>query len=256
MTRIICISNEKGGVAKTTTAVNVAHAMTMLGKRVLLIDFDPQGSATLALGMEQSPATYDLLVDGEPLKKLVVQARDKLDLLASDYSLAEARDIVTAQYNSADPERRRRAAEKLKKALSRQLRVYDYVLIDCSPSLSVLNLNALMAADELLVPVSADFLSAAGTNQHLETLELIENLGGSVELTYIVPTRYDGRTNRARRIVEILKETFGGLVTDPIRTNTHLGESALYGQTIFEHRPNSNGAADYMALAKVVVGNE
>lgn len=243
----IVVSNEKGGVGKSTTAVNLAHALTLRGRSVLLIDFDPQGSASRHLRHDPTPATRKMLLGDDSPKKLAVEVRPNLHLLSSNIELADVRDYL-AMKMGRDPDGARLAFKHCLKGL----RGYDYIVTDCSPAVDILTINAMMAGDRLLVPVSADYLSAVGTDQHLQTLQLVEELGGKIELSYIVPTRFDGRTKRARRILELLQEAFDDLVTDPIRANTSIAEAAHYGKTIFEHAPNSNGAADYAALAETV----
>lgn len=241
------VSNEKGGVGKSTTAVNLAHGLALLGKKVLLIDLDPQGSATRHLGRKPSPATRQLLLGGESVSKLAETVRPNLDLISSNIELADVRDYLSIKMGRT-PQAARTALRDSLRGLER----YDYLITDCSPSVDILTLNAMMAGDQLLVPVSADFLSAVGTEQHLQTLELAEEMGSTIELAYIVPTRYDGRTKRAQRILEILQQTFGEIVTHPIRTNTAVAEAPHFGQTIFEHAPNSHGAADYQKLVEVI----
>ncbi len=248
MSKHIVVSNEKGGVGKSTTAVNLAHGLSLRGRSVLLIDFDPQGSASRHLRHEPTPATRKMILGDESPKRLAVEVRPNLHLLSSNVELADVRDYL-AMKMGRDPESARGA---LAQALD-GLRGYDYIVTDCSPAVDVLTINAMMAGDELLVPVSADFLSAVGTEQHLQTLKLVEELGSDIELGYIVPTRFDGRTKRARRILELLQDAFGEeLVTNPIRVNTSIAEAAHFGKTIFEHAPNSNGAADYAALVETV----
>ena len=249
MVRILAIANQKGGVGKTTTAVNLAHGLARYNKRVLLIDLDHQGSAALALGIEPAPATYRLLLSREPLTKLIVPARDNLDFLASDNSLADVRDWIGMK-SMRDS---RGALGRLRDAVQGEIGRYDFVLIDCGPGLDMLTLNALMLAGEVLIPVSMDFLSAAGTRQHLQTLDEMQQAGGSAELRFVVPTRYDGRLNRAKKYLALLQQTFGDLVTQPIRNNTRLAEAPDYGRTIFEHDPKSLGAQDYDALGRSVL---
>lgn len=252
MTRIIAISNQKGGTGKTITAVNLAHALARSGQRVLLVDFDSQGSAALALGFDPSPATYRLIMQGQALPDLVVTARPGLDLLPSDTSLADVRDFLGVKSTRGGKD----ALQALASALQDHLHIYDYVLIDCAPGLDLLTLNVLMVAGEILIPVSMDFLSAAGVNQYLQTVDDMQVAGSKAELRYVVPTRYDGRLNRVQKILAILQRTFGDLVTTPIRNNTRLGEAPHYGQTIFEHDPAALGAADYSALCERVKADE
>lgn len=205
MTRIIAVANAKGGTGKTTTAVNLAHGLALQGQRVLLVDLDSQGSASLALGLERAAALHRLLVADDPLPGLVVAARKHLDMLRSNDTTADVRDWLGVKA-ARDA---RAALNALGRALGDHVAAYDFVVIDCAPALDILTLNALMAAREVLVPVSVDFLSAAGTRQHIETLDGLRDMGGKAELRFVVPTFYDGRLIRAREILETLQRAFG-----------------------------------------------
>jgi len=203
----------------------------------------------LALGIEPGPATQRLLLAREALPEVVVSGRENLDVLTSDDTLADVRDWLAVR-SARDA---RTALRALSHALKGHIDVYDFVIVDCGPGLNILTLNALMLSDSVLVPVSVDYLSAAGTQQHLETLEGLREVSGKAELRYVVPTFFDSRLNRAREILEILKQTFGPLVTDPIRTNTRLAEAPHQGQSIFEYDPRALGAEDYEQLVQRIL---
>jgi chromosome partitioning protein len=243
---VIAIANQKGGVAKTTTAVNLAAGLARLNYPTLLIDFDSQASAALALGLDPAPATRRLLLGGETLAGLVIEARAALAVLRSDESLADVRDWLALKVV-----RQRGAMEALGVALAGHR--YRFVVIDCGPGLDILTLNALVASEVVLMPVRVDFLSAAGTAQHLETIDGIQQVGSRTELRYVVPTFFDRRTRRSGEILDLLIETFGPLVTDPIRDNTRLAEAPHEGRTIWEHDPKSAGAEDYDKLVRRVL---
>jgi len=246
---VITVCNAKGGVGKTTTAYNLASRLAHKRGRTLLIDLDSQASAGLALGLEPAPATYRLLLAGDPLPDLVTEARPGLDILRSDDTLADLRDwlAVRSARNAGS------ALNALSKVLKPHLQSYAFTVIDSGPGLDILTLNGLMVATDVLVPVSVDFLSAAGTRQHLDTLDGLRKLGGTARLSWIVPTFCDLRLLRAREILEMLERTFGELVTEPIRTNTRLAEAPHLGLTIWEHDPKAIGAEDYDKLVRRVL---
>lgn len=249
MTTIGAIANNKGGTGKTTTTANLGHGLSRSGKRVLLIDFDSQGSLSLALGLDPAPSTQRLLLANDPLESVIISARPGLDLVRSNDTLADVRDWLAVK-SGRDA---RSALRSLAAALAGNVEGYDFVLIDCGPGLDILTLNALMVAQWVLVPVSVDYLSAAGTAQHVDTIDSLRDVGGRAELKFIVPTFYDKRTNRSREILDLLTRTFGPLVTNPIRQNTRLAEAPHNGQTIFELDPVAAGAEDYNDLVKRVI---
>lgn len=246
--RAIAVINQKGGVGKTTTSVNLAAGLALQGMHVLLVDLDAQGSATLALGQERRGATYRLLMmPGDPPQ--LATARPGLELLASDDTLADARDALAGKMGRDA----RAAVNALGRALSKHAEAFDFVIVDCAPSLDVLTLNALMFAREVMVPVKVDFLSAAGTAQHLDTLEGLRDMGGRAELRYVVPTFVEARQVEDREIAAELHRYFGELVTSPIRKTVALSRAPHARKTIFEFDPASTGAADYRQLVLEVL---
>lgn len=250
MTHILAIANQKGGVGKTTTAVNLAHGLALEGKRVLLVDWDSQGSATRALGLEPTPDTARLIVSGEPIGDLTKPARERLDILRSNDRLASVRDYLAVQATQTPA----KARTALRTALEPALATYDMILIDCGPGLDQLVINALLAAQTLILPVSVDYLSAAGTRQQLDTLEAIGE--DAAELLYVLPTMYDQRTKHAKKMLAMLERAFGPKLAPPIRINTRLREAAHVGQTIFEYDAGSYGAEDYQTLTQRVLNHD
>lgn len=248
--RVITVANQKGGVGKTTTAVNLSHGLARAGRRVLLVDLDSQGSATLSLGETPAPDTARLLVAGSELADVVMSTRERLDLLRSNERLADVRDMLAMQA-TRKPKQAHRSLQRVLDGAD-----YDVVIIDCAPSLDVLTIAAVMAATEILLPVGVDYLSAAGTRRHLDTLADVEELGGTAELRYVVSTFYDARTKHSKEILTMLQNTFPETVTHPIRINTRLREAAHVGDTIFEYDAGSRGAEDYEALTQRVLQSE
>lgn len=235
--RRIAILNFKGGTGKTTTAVNLSDALALRRQSVLVVDCDPQGSVAAWLGINPESTFFDLLSGRASLPDCIYQARKGLDIIPSDKSLAlielrlaRERDMEKAFQKSLDP-----------------LKGYDFVFLDCPPSMSILNLNALEYAKEVFLPVSMDYLSLRGVQQ------VVESLPEGVEISRIIPTFYDQRTRKSKEILEDLDSFFKGRVTSPIRVNVRLSECSSYHQTIFEYDPHSRGALDYRQLAKEIL---
>jgi len=236
--RKIAILNFKGGTGKTTTAVNLSHALALRRQSVLVVDCDPQGSVADCLGVNIANTFFDLLTDRVGLRDCIYQARKGLNIIPSD------RRLTSIEV--------RLAKEKdMEKAFQKKLgspKGYDFIFLDCPPSMSILNLNALEYANEVFLPVSMDYLSLRGVKQVVEALP--EGIG----VTKIIPSFYDQRTRKSREILEDLQSFFKGKVTSPIRVNVRLSECSSFYKTIFEYDPNSRRARDYRQLVEEVVG--
>lgn len=241
--RRLAVYNLKGGTGKTTTAVSLAAALAELGLRVLLIDADPQGSISVSLGVKNRRGLYQVLVLGIAPEKCAVRARDNLDVILSDRSLAGAE-----VYLAGRPERHRVMHDRFAAVTG-----YDLMIIDCSPSVGLLSQNALRCADSLIVPTSCDYLGVVGLQQALQINRELEGLTGhKVELVGVLPTFHDGRLRVCRDAMETLNKYWSGSVLPPIRINAKLREAPANKASIFEHSPRSTGAADYTDLAERV----
>jgi chromosome partitioning protein len=239
--RRIAILNQKGGTGKTTTAVSLAAGLSERDSDVLLIDTDAQGNVGVSLGVAGEKSLYHVLVDGADPTEAAVPIRSKLDVITSDSTLAAA-EIFLARQN---PDVR---SKMLTKRLDRMQisRRYDFVIIDCGPSLNLLNQNALSYVDEVLIPVTCDYLALVGVKQVLRTIKDVErHLGHAVRISGVLPTFYDGRTRLAREVLETLQGHFKHKCLEPIRLNTRLAEAPSHKKTIFEYASASHGAADY-----------
>jgi chromosome partitioning protein len=249
--RRIAILNQKGGTGKTTTAVNLAAGLAERDHEVLLIDTDAQGNVGVSLGVAGERSLYHVLVDGAEPAEVAVPVRGKLDVITSDATLAAAEIWLARQNTDA---RSRILTKRLNlMAISRR---YDYVIIDCGPSLNLLNQNALSYADEVIIPVTCDYLALVGVKQVLRTIKDVErHLGHAVRISAVLPTFYDGRTRLAREVLETLQGHFKQKCLEPIRLNTRLAEAPSHKKTIFEYAPISHGAADYNRVCDWVLAS-
>jgi chromosome partitioning protein len=239
--RRIAILNQKGGTGKTTTAVNLAAGLAERENDVLLIDTDAQGNVGVSLGVAGEKSLYHVLVEGADPTDSSVPVRQHLDVITSDSTLAAA-EIWLARQN---PDQRSRFLTK-RLNLMQVTRRYNYVIIDCGPSLNLLNQNALSYADEVVIPVTCDYLALVGVKQVLRTIKDVErHLGHAVRVSAVLPTFYDGRTRLAREVLETLQGHFKHKCLEPIRLNTRLAEAPSHRKTIYEYAPLSHGAADY-----------
>jgi chromosome partitioning protein len=247
MGRVISFANQKGGVAKTTTTLNLGVAFAEQGLKVLLVDLDPQGNLTMSQGMNPDAierSMFDVLVHRLPLQEVVHHA--EVDLAVSSIDLAGAELALSSMIG------RERALEK---ALAGVKDGYDYVLIDTPPSLGLLTINALVASNGVIVPVQCEYLSLRGLVQLENTLSMIrENLNPHVEIEGILPTMYDSRTLHSREAVEILQENFGELVFDTkIRKTVRYAEAPVKGTSVLKYEPSGSAAEAYRQLAKEVL---
>ena len=247
MGRIIAFANQKGGVAKTTTTLNLAVAFKEQGLNVLAVDLDPQGNLTMSQGLnpdEIERSMFDVLVHRLPIEQ-VIQERE-VDVAVSSIDLAGAELALSSMIG------RERALEK---ALVPVRENYNYILIDTPPSLGILTVNALVAADGVIVPVQCEYLSLRGLVQLENTLSMIrENLNPNVQIEGILPTMYDNRTLHSREAVDILKENFGELVFDTrIRKTIRYAEAPVKGSSVLAYDPTGSASEAYRDLAKEVL---
>jgi len=246
--RRIALVNQKGGVGKTTTAVNLSAAIARLDRRVLLVDLDPQSNATVSLGIppdQQKNTTYALLNGGafEPLK-----LSDNFHLIPSNIELAGAEMELTSVIGREIV---------LRDALA-DIKGYDFVILDCSPSLGLLSVNALTTAKEVMVPLQCEFLALHGISLLIRTVDLVrKRLNPELSITGVIPCMYDARKGMARDVVVEIEKHFGSKVfKSKIRSNVRLAEAPSHGKSIFDYAPDSFGAEDYLALAREIVGIE
>ena len=247
MARVICIANQKGGVGKTTTSVNISSALAILKRRVLLIDMDPQGNASSGLGLKrydhQDANVYHVLIGEKTMAEAIQPSR------IENLSVASANpDLVGAEIELVDlPHREYR----LKSAIASVAHRFDYVIIDCPPSLGLLTLNALTAADSFLVPLQCEYYALEGLSQLLNTAGIIKkNLNPALHIEGIVLTMFDTRNNLSHQVVTEIRTHFGDKVFDAIiPRNVRLSEAPSHGQSIFEYDGKSIGAVKYLELA-------
>ncbi len=250
--RIISIINQKGGVGKTTTCVNLAHALTLENYAVTLIDLDPQGHLSASLGLTDKDNNIDmmegidsvLLGDAE-ISKVTYKARDGLQIIPAGYKLNDVEHVEGAGVARG---------LMLQKALAGEFDDQDFILIDCPPSLGLLAINALFVGQEVLVPVVGDYLTLCGVSQLMQTLKRFESVRKKKMTTWFALTRFHPRGRLAREVMGKLMRYFPGMVlATAIRETIALAESPGYGKTIFEYSPRSHGAEDYTMLAQDLI---
>ena len=254
-TRIITIVNQKGGVGKTTTAVNLAAAMGLAGLNVLVIDLDPQGNASTAFGIdhyEDASGSFDVLLDGASIASMMTQAQgfDSLWVLPATLDLAGADiELITTVAEGKRP-------FLLKTALSQFLADHemDYIFIDCPPSLGLLTINALAAVKEVLIPIQCEFYALEGVQQLLRTIEFVkERINPELEVSTILLTMYNSTTNLSSSVVEEVRGYFGKKVlATVIPRSTYVAEAPSFGQSVMTYDPGSTGAVAYLAAAREI----
>jgi len=259
-TRVMVVANQKGGVGKTTSAVNVAAALAQLGQRVLVIDLDPQGNASTALGVEHRrgvASTYDAVVDGTPLADVTTECPDIPGLWVVPATI----DLAGAEIELVSVVARE---SRLHKAIAGHPLVggaddaggerFDYVLVDCPPSLGLLTLNALVSGEEMMIPIQAEYYALEGLGQLLETVDMVKaHLNPRLTVSTILVTMYDGRTRLASGVAQEVREHFGDQVLKTtIPRSVRVSEAPSYGQTVMTYDPGSPGALCYLEAAREI----
>ena len=243
--RKLAIFNHKGGTGKTTTTVSIAAGLAAAGLKVLLVDTDSQGNVGVSLGIKAERSLYHVLVMGLKAKDAAVPVRPNLDLICSNETLAAAELYLAGRQNRD---------RVLRDRLSNVADGYDVVILDCSPSLSLMNQNALVFADGILVPVACDFLSLVGVRQVIKTVKNVNALlHHPVQIYGVLPTFYDARARICRDAVETMKQHFGDKCLAPIRQTIKIKEAPAQGKTIFEYAPDSHAAIDYQRVVKRLI---
>jgi chromosome partitioning protein len=252
LARIIAIANQKGGVGKTTTAVNLGASLAASEQKTLVIDCDPQGNTTSALGFPKDPARrtlYQTLILDEPIERVTLDAQvEGLDLIPSDKNLVGASVELVLMENREF---------RLKAAISGIKEKYDYILLDCPPALDLLTLNALAASDSVLVPIQCEYLALEGVSELLDTLmRLRRTINPSLAIEGILLTMYDDRTTLSKQVAADLRSFFGGQVFETvIPRNVRLAEAPSHGMPVMFYDIHSKGAESYIQLAKEVIAN-
>lgn len=247
-TKKFCVINYKGGTGKTCTLINIAYAISQKGFKVLIIDTDPQGSTSYHLGVNPKKTLYDIITKKHPPEDCIYKTRENLDLIASNEHLFPAETYMHKQKNRE---------YILKDRLGNLFEKYDYVFIDCSPSINLMNQNVLLCAENLLIPVSMDYMTLLGVKQLINNTKLLnKNFKTSIKVSKIIPTFYNSHNNKTKHVYESLEKIFSEYISSPIRTNVTISEAAGQGKTIYEFAPTSSAANDFDKLTEEVLNYE
>jgi chromosome partitioning protein len=248
-TRIIAIINQKGGTAKTTTAVNLSSALATKGKKILLIDFDPQGNATSNVGIEkhnESFSIYDPLINKKDINDAILKTEFGLDIIKSNITLAKGEQELSFQTTRE---------LKLKMAIAKIKNKYDYIIIDCPPSLGLLTINALSASTDVIVPIETAEFSLEGISDLFDTIDIVQNeVNPELNIMGILLTKYDSRTKMSKRILDQLKGKIGAMVFDTIiKVNIKISEAQYENKPVDHYEKNCSGTENYRELVEEVL---
>ena len=250
--KIIAFSNQKGGVGKTTTCVNVSAYLASLGKKVLIVDMDAQGNATTGLGYDKSKlekSVYNILIEGDSVKDVALKTQiDGLYLLPSSIDLAGA-EVELVQLKNRD--------KRLAEALDTVRNEYDYITIDCPPSLGLLTINALISADEAIIPIQSEYYALEGLSQLLNTIKLVSRINTKLKISGVVLTMFDGRALISRQICDEIRKFFGKKVfSTVVPRNIRVSEAPSHGVPVMLHDPKCAGAKAYLAITEEFLQRE
>ncbi len=245
--RKICISLSKGGVAKSTSSISIAHGLAMAGKRTLLIDSDDQGQDAYLLGVKPKYGLADVLNEEVPVTKALHEARPNLFILSGGKSLSGVKRAIGRKDFGAE--------RTLSESLSSIDGGFDFVLIDTSPAWDTLTINALFYCNEVLTPVSMEVLSLNSLAEFSQRLDGVRKFNASLQHRYLLPTFADGRVKKSKEIMELLEKHYSSIICTPIRYCSRISEASGFGQTIFEYSPKSTGAEDYKSIVKRIVNS-
>lgn len=249
-TKVMAIINQKGGVGKSTTAINLSAALGEMGKQVLLVDLDPQGNSSSGLGIEKSQVDhciYDVLLNEVPIEEVIIpDVCEGLDIVPATINLAGAEVELVSEMAREN---------RLKDSVGSLRGKYDYIFIDCPPSLGLLTVNALVAADKLLIPIQCEFYALEGVTKLLDSMKRVKSLlNPTLDIFGVLLTMYDGRTTLSRQVVDEVRSYFGKTVFETLIPRTvKLSEAPSFGQPITQYDPTGKGAQSYIDLAKEVI---
>jgi len=245
--RKICIINQKGGVGKTTTAISIAAGLAMQNKKVLVIDLDAQGNVATSLNVAGEKDVYHLLTENAEVGECIMNLGKNLDIIPSNESLTKTEAMIAKMPNKEFI---------LKKKLGK-VNSYDYVLIDCPPSLGILNQNAMLYAQEAFIPVSTEHLGYDALTKMIEVIKTLNSyFDHDIKITKVIPTLFDKRNKTCKEYLEKINNNFYEVVSDPIRINSKLKEAPAHGKSIFSYAASSRGAKDYMKVVKTILNEE